>query len=391
MIGPNARRRYPALVIRDILERGVRASARGPGVTPGGVLLYGEEARDLAILPFGRSHLEPSDTVFPVTGDTIYDVASLTKPMATAAILMKLDVDLDEPVKPLLPELRVRHGERITFAHLLGHGSGFPAHVLFYERLRAGDHAGCATAREGLLRMVGATELVALPGEQAIYSDLGYIALGFAIERLTGKRLDEVVRDEVTGPLGMASTFFVDLDRARGRAGRPSVPPGSIDQIERIAPTEICPFRGLVHGAVHDDNAHAGGGMFGHAGLFATAGDVARFARAMVSALAGEATAGFAPDRVRRFMSRRAAPGTTWLLGWDQPAPLPALSHAGDLWPRHGMGHLGFTGCSLWLDPPRGRYAVLLTNRVHPSRELPGIREFRREVMDAVVRELDAR
>jgi CubicO group peptidase (beta-lactamase class C family) len=101
--------------------------------------------------------------------------------------------------------------------------------------------------------------------------------------------------------------------------------------------------------------------------------------------------AGLAPDVVARFVTTSAAPDTTWRLGWDRPAPLPAVSHAGDLWPRQGLGHLGFTGCAIWLDPPRGRYVVLLTNRVHPSREPPGILQFRRAVMDAVVRELDAR
>jgi serine-type D-Ala-D-Ala carboxypeptidase len=367
--------------IVDILDSGVRTSATGPGVTPGGVLVYGDQGEDVATMAFGRTHIEPQGTAAPVTARTIYDVASLTKPMATAASLMKLGIDLDRPVTPWLPEMRVRGAERITLAHLLGHASGFPAHIEFFRKLRAGERAGAATAREALLRMVCATELEREPGRSVVYSDLGYIALGFVIERITGKPLDAAVRDLITAPLGMDDTFFVDLHGA----GLP------VERLQRVAPTEVCPYRGLVHGQVHDDNAHAGGGVFGHAGLFATAGDVARFARAMITVLSGRTVAGLAPDVVTRFVTTSAAPDTTWRLGWDRPAPLPAVSHAGDLWPRHGIGHLGFTGCAMWLDPPRGRYVVLLTNRVHPSRDLPGILPFRRAVMDAVVRELDAR
>jgi serine-type D-Ala-D-Ala carboxypeptidase len=373
-------------MLSHILRAGIRHTAGDTGVTPGGVLVYGDQGQDLATIPFGRSHVPPPDDVFEVTPDTIYDVASLTKPLVTAAALMKLDLDLDAPVAPLLPELTVPGGGRITFAHLLGHGSGLPAHLRFYERLRAGDRAGASSRREALLRMAAGTALVHAPGERAVYSDLGYILLGFAIERHTGKRLDQVAAELVTGPLGMDASFFVDLDPAAGGA-----PAGPVDAARRarIAPTERCPYRGLVRGEVHDDNAHAGGGIFGHAGLFATAGDVARFARAMVHAAAGQPMGGFAPAVVRRFFTACSAPGTTWRLGWEQPSPEPGVSHAGDTWPRDGVGHLGFTGCSLWLDPPRGRYAVLLTNRVHPGRDNPGIKPFRRAVMDAIVAALD--
>lgn len=369
------------------------------GVTPGGVLCCGDDGRIVATIPFGSSHFGRADEMFEITADTVYDLASLTKPIATAAVLMKLDVDLDAPVGRLLPELRPALGHAgITFAQLLGHGSGLPAHLRFYERLRAGERAGAPSRREALLRMAAGTPAEAAPGERAVYSDLGYVILGFAIERITGMRQDEAVRALVTGPLEMRDTFYVDLDDpARGPArepagghARPAEPvPMPDGRPARIAPTEVCPYRGLVHGEVHDDNAHAGGGIFGHAGLFGTAGDVARFAGAMVHAAAGRAVAGFAPAVVQRFFRTRAAPDTTWRLGWDTPSTTLGISHAGDAWPRTGVGHLGFTGTSMWLDPEHGRFAVLLTNRVHPSREHTGIREYRRAVMDAVVSWLD--
>lgn len=376
------RDRYGAGMLRDILERGRRRSSNGPGVTPGGVLMYGDQGQDVEVLAFGRSQVEPPQQGFEVTADTIYDVASLTKPMATAACFMKLGVDPNERAISLVPELCTRGAERITFAHLLGHTSGLPAHQLFYERLRAGERLGRSSAREALFAMVCKTALTAEPGTRQEYSDLGYIALGLAIERATGKRLDQAVRALVTEPLGLSDTFYIDLEREPDER--------HVAAKERIAPTEVCPYRGLVHAEVHDDNAHAGGGIFGHAGLFSTAGDVARFARALLELLGGRAVGGFEPERVRAFTSTSAAPEATHTLGWDRPSPDPERTHTGALWPRETtLCHLGFTGAGVWLDPARGRYLVLLTNRVHPSRDLPGIRELRLEVTDAVARALD--
>ena len=373
----------PAGRLREVLTLGVRTRRAGSGIAPGGVLAYGDGGRHIATLPFGQSHLpDVWPAPFAVRTDTIYDIASLTKPIATAASFMKLDIDLDAPAVTLLPELAASAGpmaERITFAHLLGHTSGLPAHIKFYERLLAGDRAGQHTARDALGAMVTSTGLVAEPGACERYSDLGYIALGLAIERATGKRLDRAVADLVLEPLGMTDTRYVDL----------LADPRAHTALERTAPTEVCPYRGLVHGQVHDDNAHAGGGIFGHAGLFSTAPDVARFARASLTLLANRSVGGFAPERARRFTEETDAPGAVHTVAWDRPSPAPAITHTGTLWPRASIGHLGFTGCALWLDPPRGRYVVLLTNRVHPSRDVVGIREFRGAVMDAVVRQLD--
>jgi CubicO group peptidase (beta-lactamase class C family) len=203
--------------------------------------------------------------------------------------------------------------------------------------------------------------------------------LATCLERATGERLDAPTTRLVTAPLAMHATGFVDL-AADPPAPRPSP----------VAATEHCAHRGMLRGEVHDDNCHAAGGVCGHAGLFSTAPDVALFARAMIAAARGEAGV-FDPAVVDTCFHTSAAPDTTWRLGWDRPAALPSTSHAGDLWPRDGVGHLGFTGCSMWLDPPRGRYAVLLTNRVHPSRDKLGILEVRRAYMDAVVGALNAR
>jgi CubicO group peptidase (beta-lactamase class C family) len=363
------------------------AAALGLGqfraVTPGGVLVFGE-GDDSTTVAFGDTAYDDADAPAPVAADTVYDVASVTKPIAAVAPLMKLvadgTVELDAPAVTWLPELCVPRADAITLRQLVGHASGFPAHIPFYERLWAGERLGAESARDALLRMIGSTELAYESGTKVIYSDLGIIALGFALERATGKRLDAVVRELVTGPLGMTATRFVDLDAPVDETWRATV-----------APTERCDRRGLVRGEVHDENAHASGGIVAHAGVFSTAADVARFARAIIASLRGEAAGGFDPDVVNHFLSTSAAPETTWRLGWDTPSPPPVMSHAGDAWPRDGVGHLGFTGCSMWTHAPTERYAVLLTNRVHPSRHPEGIRDLRRTVMDAVWSKLSAR
>jgi CubicO group peptidase (beta-lactamase class C family) len=380
--------------------KAIFAAAVERGVTPGGVLAAGDSEHSDLLVPFGRTHRQPAGVGDEVTAETIYDIASLTKPVATQAVFLRLAgagrIALDTPAGSLLPELVAPGGDRITVAHLLGHSAGFPDYIEFFRRLWAGDSAappgspraparqfrrdlttgGGTGSRDALVRMAGATPLVSAPGSVARYSDLGYILLGAALERAGAARLDVLARRLVFEPLGMERTYFVDL------AGPRALPPGP------VAPTEICPRRGLVQGEVHDENAHAGGGIAGHAGLFSTAVDLARFARAVLAAFAG------APGVLPRALSHRlattpSAPGSTWRLGWDTPSTSPGVSHAGDLWPRRGFGHLGFTGCSLWFDPDRARFVALVTNRVHPTRTGTGtgIRELRREVMDAIASE----
>lgn len=366
--------------VEPILARAVHA-----GVTPGGVLAVADQGCPAVVIPFGETGGAPELESRPVDASTIYDIASLTKPVATSALLMQLvaegRVALDTPARALVPELTAPGAEAITLADLAGHAAGFPDHVEFFRRLWAGQRAGAADAREALVRMAGATELVAPPGQIARYSDVGYILLGAAVERAAGQRLDQAARARVFEPLGMTSTGYAPLGESDhlGWSGA-------------VAPTERCGERGLVVGEVHDENAHAAGGVCGHAGLFSSAGDLARFAAAMCAAVAGTGDPGPLPPAVaQRFATTSSAPGTTWRLGWDTPSAAAGVSQAGDLWPRDGIGHLGFTGCSLWLDPARRRYVVLLTNRVHPSREPggEGIRQLRRAVMDQVVRQLD--
>jgi CubicO group peptidase (beta-lactamase class C family) len=358
-------------------------AALARGVGSAAALSVGDAGVEVVRIALGKTRTVP-DPGTPIGDTATFDVASLTKPMATAAVAMALvseeRLDLEASVQHWLPAVP---DHRITVAHLLGHAAGYPAHRTIYEQLWAGDLAGHATAREALIGLAAATPLEAAPGARSVYSDLGYITLGALCEAVCGARLDELFEHLVAGPLRLHGAHFVDL--AQPEALRPHI-------AAPIVATEI-DRRGLVTGEVHDENSHAAGGITGHAGLFATIGDVARFAAAMIELGAGLDREPFHGAVAQHFFATSAAPGSSWRLGWDTPSPTAGVSHAGDLWPRTGgIGHLGFTGTSLWLDLPRHRWVALLTNRVHPSRNgaaAAAIKELRRAVGDTVVRGLD--
>jgi CubicO group peptidase (beta-lactamase class C family) len=292
-----------------------------------------------------------------------FDVASLTKPMATVAIAMVLvaegRLDLDAPVRRYLPDATTT----ATVRQLLGHSAGCAAHVEFYRRLRAERPAD----RRARLLELAAHERCDPPGVAAVYSDLGFLQLGHVIERAGGDTLPILFHRCVADPLGLAARYA-------GTA-----------PISGAVATEL-DDRGLVCGLVHDENAYEGGGYFGHAGLFASLADVRAFASAIVGGR-------FVSDVVTRFFTDAPLPGATWRLGWDTPSPIPGVSQAGDRWPRAGaVGHTGFTGTSLWLDLPNRRWVALLTNRVHPTRHAQtaeAIKALRRAVNDSVVATLD--
>ena len=302
----------------------------------------------------------------PIDAHTRFDVASLTKPMATAALAMVLVGDgrlrLDDRVRRWLPDATTEG----TVAELLSHAAGCAAHVEFFRTLRAAP----PTAPYDTLVAAAAQHPASLPGAVAVYSDLGYLQAGRLVEEVSGRALPEAFAELVAGPLGLDETSY-----------------GPIAPASTVA-TEL-DDRGLVWGQVHDENAYYGGGACGHAGLFATIGDVATFAAAICDALNDVPRGRLVPDVVRRFVTTRGAPGASWRLGWDTASTTPGVSHAGDRWPRdHAIGHLGFTGTSMWLDPPRRRWAILLTNRVHPTRfgdTADRIKALRRAVNDAAI------
>jgi CubicO group peptidase (beta-lactamase class C family) len=331
--------------------------------------------------------------------DDLFDVASLTKVMATATLAAQLvnegTLALDEPVAARLPGFEAAGKEQVTLRHLLAHSSGLPRWRPYFELVRADPIAGAtflppgerpplaslgevfARGKAVVRAAVLAEGLEAPPGTRSVYCDPGFLALGFLLEAVAGARLSVLADRRVFRPLGLSSTFFLDgldprdaLARADGRA---------------FVPTERCEHRREVNqGAVNDDNAWAIGGAAGHAGVFSTALDVAALGQAWLDALHGRGS--IVPSAAAEEFARRdETPGTTRALGWDTPSA--EGSSLGRSLGRRGwgaIGHLGFTGTSLWIDRNREVVVSLLTNRVHPSATNERIRAFRPRFHDAV-------
>jgi serine-type D-Ala-D-Ala carboxypeptidase len=340
---------------------------------PGAVLLVSEEGKILLHRAYGLADLFDRR---PMTCDTVFDLASLTKPLATTMAVMLLArqeiLALDEPCSSYWPACRIPGIEKITVRHLLSHRSGLPAWRPYHLRFGALDPIA---RREVLQCAVLSENLSDAPGMRTEYSDLGFLVLQWVVEYATGRSLDVFLKTEIFEPLGIESLFFVPHAQRR--------PQG------RFAATELCPLRGkLLLGEVHDDNAHWIGGVAGHAGLFGTAGAVFRVLQELLSADTGrQSHALFAGKWVQRFFEKQN--GSSWALGFDTPSP--GVSSAGHLFSDGSVGHLGYTGTSFWMDRKRGIVVVLLTNRVHPSRYNNCIKNFRPQLHDAVMNAVIAR
>jgi CubicO group peptidase (beta-lactamase class C family) len=333
---------------------------------PGGVLVIGRRgavAYTAAVGHYG------DDDPRPVDESTVYDLASLTKVvgLTTAVMLLVADgaLDLDRPVVEYVPEFAGGGRNDVLVRHILTHTSGAPARILLFQET--------ADAEEAMSRVHG-MELENPPGEHYTYSDMGPILLAQVVERVAGTPFDAFLDERVFGPLGMSDTRFRPPAQWR----------------ERIAPTEDDPWRGrLLRGEVHDENAFHLGGVAGHAGLFSTGPDLARFAAWLLDAYHGRLRADYRPllpaPLVRRFTTRQPGPeGSTRALGWDTPTPGGGLS-SGHLLDSSSFGHTGFTGTSVWIDPVRDLFIILLTNRVHPTRENRALLPLRGVVADMVV------
>ena len=325
-------------------------SAVAAGAAPGAVIglsIHGKRWY------YGTGRLGLDDATRP-DERTVYDLASLTKVVAlTSTALHEVEggvLDLDAPVQRYVPEFTGPGKDRVTVRHLLTHSSGLPAWRELYRE---------APTRDSALRLVFATPLDTLPGAREVYSDLGAILAGIVVERVAGSRLSALANQQVFRPLGMRDTRYL--------------PPESWQA--RIAPTENDPWRGRVlRGEVHDENAARLEGITGHAGLFGTAPDLVRYGEWWLGAWATDSVA-------RAFASRQElVPGSSRAIGWDTPSN---RSSAGIRLSNWSFGHTGFTGTSIWIDPSRQLVIVLLTNRVHPTRENTRNIPLRRAVADA--------
>jgi len=337
-----------------VVERGISA-----GGYPGAAVVIGRRGASVLQKGYGRLDWSPeSPEVSPTR--TLYDIASLTKVVGTTTAIMILydqgRVQLDAPVSRYIPEFSGGEKDLVTVRELLLHRSGLPAGRDIWRMTH-----DPAEAR----RIILSTPLVYHPDERYVYSDLGADILGYIVEAVSGQPLDEFLADYVFHPLGMYDTYFRPADSVKYRA----------------APTEIAPPRGYpLQGEVHDENAFAMGGVAGHAGLFSTAADLSVFAQMMLNGGTFNGVRIVADSTVTMFTRREAGHRA---LGWDTPT---GAYGSGNYLSDEAYGHTGYTGTSLWIDPARDLFIVLLTNRVHAPRALHPLKvigDVRSDLSDA--------
>jgi CubicO group peptidase (beta-lactamase class C family) len=359
---------YPK--IEDLMLSGVE-----DGVFPGAVLLIGLEENILLHQAYGYASLVPEKQILRT--DSIFDLASLTKPLATTlgimALIQRGSLSLDQPLEDQGKGVLEGHGRGFTIRHLLAHSAGFEAYRPYYLELTQEK----GNKKRLLREWVKNESLKYLPGEQTLYSDLGFIFLESIFEEAAGSDLHTWIRPMIYDPLGLHRLGFRPITAA------------GVTNPEAYAATEDCPWRQKVlRGEVHDENAYAVGGISGQAGLFGPALEIFHLLRELKGAYDHpEAPGLFAGELVRTFWERQPRPlGTTRALGFDTPSE--SDSSAGQYFSPRSVGHLGFTGTSFWLDLEKDLMVILLTNRVHSSRTNERIKSFRPLIHDLIFKEI---
>jgi CubicO group peptidase (beta-lactamase class C family) len=351
---------------------------------PGCVILVSRRDRVVYFRAFGYRSLDPERTT--MEEDTIFDLSSLTKPIATATAFMLLvqerKVRLNDRLNRFFHNFGVYGKTHVTFRHLLNHSSGLPQWKPYYREILEIEKMGRVNfmaqmgAKQYVYEQIHREKISFPPGTRSLYSDLGFMLIGQLIEELTGVTLDRFCHERIFKPLGLRSTAFIDLVLLRTRRLEPVR--------EMIAPTERCPWRGRVLcGEVQDDNAYAMGGVSGHSGLFSCASDLNHFIIQLKECLRGKKDFLMSELVKELWTQDETVPGSTWALGWDTPSP--SGSSSGQYFSPRSVGHLGYTGTSIWIDLGKDIHVILLTNRVHPTRENERIREFRPIVHDLIM------
>lgn len=341
--------------VRLVLERALRDSA-----FPGAFAVVGNRAG--VIVAHGVGRLDPAPNEPTPDEQTVWDMASLTKVISlTSAVTVLVGngtLDLDARVQRYLPEWTGQWKDQVTVRDLMTHSAGLPSWRPLYKE---------TTTAVAARALVLSTPLEVSPGQRMVYSDLGAILVGLIVERLSGTTLDRFVAQHVFGPLGMTSTRYL--------------PPASWRS--RIAPTEVDPWRQRhLRGEVHDENAHRLGGVSAHAGLFSTGADLSRFARMMLNGGTLDGTSVFDADALTRVTAVQKPALSHRAIGWETAN---GANSGGQRMSRRAFGHTGFTGTSIWMDPERDVFIILLTNRVNPTRENRRIGDVRVSLANAVM------
>ena len=361
------------MTISQKMQEGVAS-----GVFAGGVLLIAHKRHICFHKAFGFAQLTPDR--IPLTTSTLFDLASLTKPLATTAAMALLiesgDLRLENPVSKFIPAYKAGEKRKATLAHLLSHSAGLPAWKPYYIEIARQDKKepgflSSPAAKDTVYQMAVNEPLEHLPGTHSLYSDIGFMILGNIMEKVTGESLKKFCRDAIFLTLNATRTCFPGIGKKMKGT---------------IAATEDCPWRGkVIRGEVHDDNAYAMGGVSGHAGLFSTAKDVFTLVRDWLNSIDGYGLIQHA--LAKKFLTRRSIPkGSSFGLGWDTPSL--QNSSSGHFFSPQSFGHLGYTGTSIWVDRVNELTVILLTNRVHPARNNGQIKMFRPLLHDVIFKEI---
>ena len=352
--------------ITGILREGIRTR-----VFPGAVLFVRHKGQIRVHQAIGLTSSHPDSPSVQI--NTIYDLASLTKPLATASSILLLvqegRVRFTQTLATLLEETKETPWGKVSLRDLLSHQSGFPAWRPFYQSFPptfSSEPDFRQKRIQAVLEMILKEPMDQSSPLTSKYSDLGYMVLGLVVERVTGQSLADFTRERIFNPVG-ASPLAFGMHNVKG------------DVSAHIAPTEQDPWRGrLLQGEVHDENAAALGGVAGHAGLFGMAQAVGQVTKAWLDSYTGKPGL-FQCEVFREFV--KAQPGTSWGLGWDTPSQ---PSSSGQWFSLESFGHLGFTGTSIWIDPVRELEVIFLSNRVHPTRDNQAIKTFRPKLHDVI-------
>ena len=356
--------------IRHAFQRAVEEQ-----VFPGAVALVRSRGHVVFHEAVGTRGAPPDDQ--PVCRESIYDLASLTKPLATSTAVLCLVQDaclhLDQPVSRWVEELRDSPFAGVVLRQLLSHCAGLPAWRPYYEQLAPSGLPPCNEEERGqrvraLLQAIACEPVEYQPGSQSLYSDVGFMLLGVIVERCAGMPLAAYCQRKIYEPLGISSLAFIGGDDAE------------TEDPAEIVPTEWDRWRNrLLRGEVHDENAYALGGSAGHAGLFGTAHAVGQLSAAWLQAVQGRD--GLLNAALAKRFTHRQSETSSWGLGWDTPS---TPSSSGTRFSSRAFGHVGFTGTSLWIDPSCELEVVILSNRVHPTRANTAIQAFRPKIHDAI-------
>ncbi len=360
--------------IKNFLEKSVQER-----VVPGLVLLFGKPGDVPFCNAFGKRQILPEHK--PMATDTVFDVASVTKSVATASLVMLLEqsglISSCDKVGKFFPTA----GEvsEVSIANLLCHRGGLRPWRPYFLRVTKGRKTGGVTDdvfdrknRQIILKMLLNEELISRPGTKEIYSDIGYMLLGMIIEKVTDTGLDALFEEKIAAPLKLSNTAFRPIDSFVNTG-----------QKLGVAASEKCPWRGnVLIGQVHDDNAFVLNGVAGHAGLFSNAGDLFKFTAEVLRSYKDGSGSLFSQKTIRKYITKPE--GGSWAFGWDTPTP--GKSTSGSFFSRNSIGCIGFTGCTIWVDLDRDFVVILLANRVHPTRHSnPDFPEFRKSIHDIVM------